>query len=75
MIREKYRKLKPRLEATAHKIGDIQAKIFLTLFYYTVVPIVFLYLKSMDRIHHEQTGYFRTERENQNEIERHRKQF
>lgn len=75
MITKKYRQIKPKLEATAVKIGEIQAKVFLTLFYYTIVPVAFLYLKAMNKIHHEQTGYFKDMRENQNKIERHKKQF
>ena len=75
MLREKYRKIKPRLDRTAHKIGEVQAKIFLTLFYYTMVPLGFAYLTLSKEIHHEHTGYFKEVIENQKDLESLRKQF
>lgn len=75
MLRKKYRKLKSGLDRTAHKIGEIQAKIFLTLFYYSIVPLGFAYLTLSKEIHHEHTGYFKEVPENHKDLESLRRQF
>ena len=75
MIRKKYAEIKPKLDRAAYKIGETQAKIFLTIFYYTIVPIAFSYLKISKEIHHKKTGHFKQSTENHNKLQEHKKQF
>lgn len=73
-MKEKYRKFRDRMDAFAYKMGEKQAKLFLNIFYLSVVPVAHAYLKLTKRLHHENTGHFITTSK-ENNVERHQKQF
>lgn len=75
MIRDNSKEIKLGLNQITKKIGKIQSRILLTIFYYTIVAVTFLYLKISKNNQLETTGYFRETSENQKKLKDYKKQF
>ncbi|MDY6768930.1 MAG: hypothetical protein SVW02_02370 [Candidatus Nanohaloarchaea archaeon] len=73
-VKERISAFRDRMDRTAEKMAAFQAKLFLNLFYVTVVPLAHAWLRVTGNIHHRTTGYFQETDKHAAEIERHQKQ-
>lgn len=53
-------RIKKKSDRMAQKMAAVQSKIFLTLFYFTMVPTAYIYMRLTGQILHRETGYFQS---------------
>lgn len=73
-VTERVSAFRDRMDRTAEKMAAFQAKLFLNVFYVTVVPVAHLWLRLTGNLHHRTTGYFQDTDKHAATIDRHGKQ-
>lgn len=68
-------KFKKKFSKYSKKIARVQTKILLTLFYFTIVSITFLYLQIVRKKLHEKTGFWTPREKIKHDIEEQKKQY
>ncbi|MDY6769195.1 MAG: hypothetical protein SVW02_03765 [Candidatus Nanohaloarchaea archaeon] len=66
--------IRDRMDRAAERMAAFQARLFLNLFYLTVVPVAHGWLRVTGSLHHRSTGYFTEADKHERTLDRHRKQ-